>query len=294
MRDLNVPCWDKSDDEDLRSIRETNMNHINFYLVNLLAVVMLMVVGWVFSVHRRNVTIVDSLWGMGFVLIAWLTWFQADGYWGRKLLIALLTTIWGQRLTIYLTWRNHGKGEDPRYAQWRRASGESFWFTSLFKVFLLQALFLWVIALSIQAGQDGNGPTGLVLTDIIGLSIWLAGFVFETVGDWQMAKFKSIEANRGRVMRHGLWKYTRHPNYFGECLIWWGLFIIAVSDPQNWWTVISPVAITVVLLKMTGIPLTEKLIVQKRPEYADYIQTTSAFIPWPPKKHYTEMEKYYE
>lgn len=266
----------------------------NFLLYNLLAVAVMMIVGWVFSLSRRNVTIVDSLWGMGFVLVAWMTFFQVEGVAARQWLLTGLTTLWGLRLTFYLTWRNHGKGEDPRYAAWREATGERFWLTSLFKVFLLQALFLWVIALSVQAGQTVGQGVPLGKVDVIGAIIWLCGFVFESVGDWQLAKFKSDPANKGRVMRSGLWRYTRHPNYFGESLIWWGLFVIAVADFGNWWTVVSPVVITTVLIKMTGIPLTEKLSSRKRPEYADYIATTSSFIPWPPKQAAQRLEKTYE
>jgi steroid 5-alpha reductase family enzyme len=266
----------------------------SIYLINLLAVVCMMVTGWVFSVRKQNVTIVDSLWGLGFVLIAWLTWFQLDGMGGRSLLITVLTTLWGVRLALYLTWRNYGKGEDPRYAQWRKAGGERFWITSLFKVFLLQAIFLWAIALVIQAGQAGSGSERLGWLDLAGTLIWLTGFVFEAVGDWQLARFKANPANRGQVMDQGLWRYTRHPNYFGESLIWWGLFVIALSHPANWWTVVSPVIITSVLLKMTGIPLTEKLLVEKRPGYRDYVRNTSAFFPWAPKKTSNETESYHE
>jgi len=264
------------------------------YLINLLAVVCMMVIGWVFSVRKQNVTIVDSLWGLGFVLIAWLTWFQLDGMGGRSLLITVLTTLWGGRLALYLTWRNYGKGEDPRYAKWRKAGGERFWITSLFKVFLLQAIFLWAIALVIQAGQADSGSGRLGWLDLTGTLIWLTGFVFEAVGDWQLARFKAHPANRGQVMDQGLWRYTRHPNYFGESLIWWGLFVIALSHPANWWTVVSPVIITAVLLKMTGIPLTERLIIQKKPDYQDYIRNTSAFFPWVPKKPLNKKASYHE
>jgi steroid 5-alpha reductase family enzyme len=267
---------------------------LSIYLINLTAVVGMMIIGWLFSVRKRNVTIVDSLWGMGFVLIAWLTWFQLDGTDGRSLLIAVLTTLWGIRLTLYLTWRNYGKGEDPRYAQWRKAGGEGFWITSLFKVFLLQAIFLWAIALVIQAGQAGSASGQLGWLDLIGTLIWLTGFVFEAAGDWQLARFKAHPANRGQVMDRGLWRYTRHPNYFGESLIWLGFFIIALSHPANWWTVVSPVIITAVLLKMTGIPLTEKLVLSKRPGYRDYIRNTSAFFPWVPKKTSNKTETYHE
>jgi steroid 5-alpha reductase family enzyme len=253
------------------------------YFNNLLAVAFIMLLGWLVSLYKKNVTIVDSLWGLGFIFIAWLTWFQTDGYWGRKLLLAGLTTIWGLRLAVYLTWRNHGKGEDPRYAKWRQSSGRRFWWISLFKVFLLQALFLWAIALSVQAGQTSRHPAHLGVLDLVGTGLWLIGFAFEALGDWQLARFKSIPANRGKVMNLGLWRYTRHPNYFGECLIWWGLFIIALSDPRFWWTALSPVIITTVLLKMTGIALTEKVIVEKRPEYREYQDSTPAFFPWVPK-----------
>lgn len=256
----------------------------SIYITNILVVGLMMLLGWIYSIYRRNVTIVDSLWGMGFILIAWMTWFQADGFEGRKLLLAGLTTLWGLRLTLYLTLRNHGKEEDPRYVRWRRESGRMFWLSSLFKVFLLQALFLWGIALVVQAGQTRSDPAFFVWTDIIGAFIWLVGFVFESVSDAQLASFKSNPANRGKVMARGLWRYTRHPNYFGECLIWWGLFVIAMADLHLWWTVVSPVIVTVVLLKMTGIPLTEKLLVEKRPGYDHYIHTTPAFFPWIPKR----------
>jgi len=252
--------------------------------LNLTAVILMMILGWFLSLILKNVTVVDSLWGLGFVLIAWLTFFSTDGFLGRRLLIALLVTIWGLRLSSYLTWRNWGKGEDPRYGSWREKSGKHFWLVSLFKVFLLQSLFLWAISLSLQYGAASKTPAMITWLDLCGLSLWMVGFVFEAVGDWQLAAFKSNPANKGKVMDRGLWAYTRHPNYFGECLMWWGIFVIAFSTPNSWWTVLSPLIITAVLLKMTGIPLTEKTIVAHRPGYKEYIQRTPAFIPWFPKK----------
>lgn len=267
---------------------------MEYLLNNLLAVTILMILGWGVSVYQRNVTIVDSLWGMGFVLIVWLTMLQVEGYRGRQLLIVGLTTLWGIRLTLYLTWRNHGKGEDPRYEKWRQTSGDRFWLTSLFKVFLLQAFFLWLIALVIQVGQVSRVPERLGIFDFIGTLVWTIGFVFESLGDWQLARFKSNPDNRRKVMDRGLWRYSRHPNYFGESLIWWGLFIIVMSNPQNWWTVLSPATITLVLLKMTGVPLTETLILEKRPGYMDYIKHTSVFLPWVPKRPDNHVETYHE
>ena len=251
---------------------------------NLAAVTALMITGWLISLAYRNVTIVDSLWGLGFVLIAWLTYFMSDGYGDRKLLIAILVTLWGLRLSLYLSWRNWGKGEDPRYGSWRSKTGDRFWLVSLFKVFILQALFLWVISVAVQVGQVAATPDSLTWFDAIGFIIWATGFLFESIGDWQLARFKLDPTSKGRVMDRGLWAYTRHPNYFGEFLIWWGVYLITLSTPDSWWTILSPVIISVVLLKMTGIPLTEQELVKNRPGYSDYVKRTSAFVPWWPAK----------
>ena len=253
--------------------------------INLLALVVLMTFGWIVSLPIRNVTVVDSLWGLGFVLTAWLSFFIVDeGYAGRQWLVTLLTTFWGLRLSIYLSIRNWGQGEDPRYAKWRIASGTKFWRISLFKVFWLQALFLWVIALVIQVPQPASQPDYLTLWDGIGTGVWLVGFVLESIADRQLQRFKANPHNKGKVFNQGLWRYSRHPNYFGEFLIWWGLFLIACNVPHGWWTIISPIVMTVVLTKMTGIPLTEASIMKARPGYRDYIARTNSFIPWFPKR----------
>ena len=252
--------------------------------LNLLAVSAMMIAGWIISLIYKNVTIVDSLWGAGFVLIAWLTFGLADGYAGRKILLSVLTSLWGVRLAVYLSWRNWGKGEDPRYGAWRSEYGRKFWIVSLFNVFLVQAVFMWVIALALQFGQIPPEPARLTGLDYLGALLWLFGFLFESIGDWQLARFKSKAANKGKVMDRGLWAYSRHPNYFGEMLIWWGIFLITLSVPGGAWTVISPILISIVLVKITGVALTEKTILEKRPEYHDYIARTSALIPWFPKK----------
>lgn len=257
---------------------------LNIMLWNLAAVSALMVLGWIISLVYRNVTIVDSLWGLGFILIAWLTFSMSQGYWGRNLLLALLVTMWGLRLSLFLSWRNWGKGEDPRYGSWRQKSGDRFWLVSLFKVFLLQALFLGVISISLQKGQLAAKPDTLTWLDYLGVFVWTVGFIFESAGDWQLARFKSDPVNKGHVMDRGLWAYTRHPNYFGEFLVWWGIYFITLATPNSWWTILSPVIVTAVLLKMTGIPLTEKGLVENRPGYAEYIKRTSAFVPWLPVK----------
>jgi steroid 5-alpha reductase family enzyme len=198
--------------------------------------------------------------------------------------VAVLTTLWGLRLFAYLTWRNWGKGEDPRYGAWRQASGERFWVVSLFKVFWLQALFLWVISMVVQMPQVSAEPARFTAWDAAGAFLWAVGFIFETVADAQLARFKADPGNKGRVMDRGLWRFSRHPNYFGESLIWWGLFLIALAVPGGGLTLVSPFIITLVLLKMTGVALTERTIVETRPAYRDYQRRTSTFIPWIPKE----------
>jgi steroid 5-alpha reductase family enzyme len=263
------------------------MNFITIAALNLAAVTTMMLVGWLVSLGVKKVTFVDSLWGLGFVLIAWITFSAADGYPPRQVLLAGLTTAWGIRLCLHLSWRNWGRGEDPRYAAWREQAGAGFWIFSLVKVFLPQALFLWSISLSVQFGQMWSIPARFTIYDITGTIIWAAGFFFETIADYQLAKFKVDPSNKGKVMDRGLWAYSRHPNYFGEFLVWWGLFVITLSTPNSWWTILSPLIITVVLLKITGITLMERSIVDSRPGYREYIQRTNAFFPWFPKKETT-------
>ncbi|MFZ1201040.1 MAG: DUF1295 domain-containing protein, partial [Desulfobacterales bacterium] len=193
-------------------------------LINLTTVVFMMTIGWIISLIYKNVNVVDSLWGLGFVLIVWVTYFLSDGYGPRTTLIAALVTIWGIRLSLHLTWRNWGQGEDRRYGEWREQSGDKFWMVSLFKVFLLQATVMWSISLVLQYGQMSPTPNHLTVFDGVGVIAWTTGFLFESIGDWQLARFKSNPANKGKVMDQGLWGYSRHPNYFGEFLMWWGLF----------------------------------------------------------------------
>ena len=257
------------------------------FLYTLSAALLFMAAGWMISLALKNVTIVDSMWGLGFPIIAWLTFFLSDGYVARKTIIIFLVTIWGLRLSIYLTWRNWGKGEDPRYQKMRERAGNRFWIKSLYMVFLLQAVLMWLISLSLQYGQMVSYPAGITLWDLAGIVFWVLGFFFQAVGDWQLAKFKAKPENRGRVMSRGLWAYTRHPNYFGEALMWWGIFLITTAVPYGWWTILSPLIITYLLLKVSGIPMTENVIKKSRPGYEAYIKNTNSFIPWFSKKNKT-------
>jgi steroid 5-alpha reductase family enzyme len=218
------------------------------------------------------------------VLIAWLSFVKSDGYLGRKLLLALLTSIWGLRLALHILVRNWGHGEDRRYRAWRAQHGERFWWVSLFTVFGLQAVLLWVISIVIQTGQISPVPSRLVWLDGLGTLIWAVGFGFEALADWQLARFKTDPANAGKVMNRGLWAYSRHPNYFGECLVWWGLFLITLATPGGTWAIVSPIVITFLLLKVSGVTLLERTITDTRPEYADYMKTTSRFFPWFPRR----------
>ena len=251
---------------------------------NLLVLLAAMFCLWLVSLPLRDASIADIFWGPGFVLMAWMTFFQAEGFLFRKLLIGVLVSVWGFRLAAYIAWRKRGEGEDRRYRAWRAKHGNAFWWVSLFTVFGTQGLLLWVISLVVQVGQISPVPGMFVWTDVAGILVWAVGFAFEAVGDFQLQRFKSDPKNHGKVMDRGLWAYTRHPNYFGECLVWWGIFLIALSTPSGFWTVISPLTITYLLLKVSGVTLLEKTMVESRPAYRDYIERTSPFFPWFPRE----------
>jgi steroid 5-alpha reductase family enzyme len=241
---------------------------------------------WLLSVARRDASIVDPFWGTGFVLVAWMAWgMNAPVPW-RVTLLAVLTTIWGLRLSGYLLWRNWGEGEDRRYAAMRRHHGARFWWVSLGTVFLLQGVILWFVSLPLQAAAASKTSTALSWLDAIGIVVWLIGFTFESVGDWQLARFRADPANAGRVMDRGLWRYTRHPNYFGDFCVWWGLYLISASGGGAW-TIGSPCVMSFFLLRVSGVKLLERDIADRRPEYAAYKSRTNAFFPGPPTNRRT-------
>ena len=248
------------------------------------AVVGLMVLTWLVSVIAKDASIVDIAWGFGFVVVAWVAFAVGDGFDGRNLLITVLCSIWGLRLTAYLAARNLGKGEDYRYRAMRRRWGSRFPVISLVTVFGLQGVLMWVVSLPVQVAQLSGTPDGFVALDFVGAAIWLVGFGFESVGDWQLRQFKADPANAGKVMDRGLWKYTRHPNYFGDAVLWWGMFIVALARWENALVVFSPIVMTVLLTRVSGVPLLEASLKRRREGYADYVARTSSFIPLPPKK----------
>jgi steroid 5-alpha reductase family enzyme len=239
---------------------------------------------WVLSLAVRNASIMDVFWGPGFLLAA-LAYLLAspDGDSGRQALVVALVAIWALRLGAHIFVRSRGQGEDPRYRKWREENPETFWYRSLYRVFLLQGALLWVISAPLLFAITSDEPDSTTLLDLLGFAVWLTGFVFEAVGDYQLVVFKSDPESRGKVMDQGLWKYTRHPNYFGEATLWWGYFIIALSVPWGWVTIFSPAIMTYLLVNVSGAALLERGLKKSRPGYDDYVRRTSAFIPMLPK-----------
>lgn len=259
-------------------------------LMNFAVLLVAMLALWLVSLKRRDASIVDPFWGMGFVIVGWTGWSLATGDSPRSLILVLLTTIWGLRLSLFLLRRNLGHGEDHRYAAMRAKYGDRFWFVSLFIVFLLQGVILWFVSLPIQVAMASGRPIPLGWLDALGGMLWALGVFFETVGDWQLARFRGDPANAGRVLDHGLWRYTRHPNYFGDFCVWWGLYLIAAAGGA-WWTIASPLAMSILLLRVSGVSLLESTIRDRRPAYAAYQSRTNAFFPGPPRRSKSGAER---
>ncbi len=230
----------------------------------------------------KNNSIVDIGWGFGFILITLVTLIGSGNYTSRSLLLAVLVMAWGGRLTYHLFGRNWGKQEDFRYAKWRKEWGPWVVPRSFFQVFMLQGVMMLIIGYPIILVNAAD-KTGLGFNEILGLLIWGVGFFFETVGDRQLAEFKKNPKNKGKIIQSGLWKYTRHPNYFGEVTMWWGIFIIALSVPWGWTGIISPLTITFLMLFVSGVPMLEKKYKDDE-EFQDYAGRTSKFFPWFPKR----------
>jgi steroid 5-alpha reductase family enzyme len=200
----------------------------------------------------------------------------------HQTLLTILVSLWGLRLSVHIFFRNKGKSEDFRYALWRNENGSNWWWISFFKVFLLQGILLLIISTPLLTVQSKNIVNPFLLFEYVGMIIWFIGFFFESIGDYQLARFKSNPANKGKIVSSGLWRYTRHPNYFGDTVQWWGFFIFALSSGY-WWTVFSPLLMTILLLRVSGVTLLEEALTI-RPGYEEYIRTTNAFFPWFPKR----------
>ena len=242
----------------------------------------IMLVFWAVSLAIRDASIADIAWGLVFVGIAWASWIAGVGG-TAGLIAALAVTVWGLRLAIYIGIRNAGHGEDRRYQAMRAKRPNSFWLWSLFGVFVLQGVLALIVSLPVQSlGSVGDSSPGWLT--FVGVAVFLAGLAFEAVGDAQLAAFKRDPANKGQVMDRGLWRYTRHPNYFGDALLWWGIWLIAVGSGAAWWSLVGPALMTFLLVRVSGVALLESDLAERRPGYAEYIRKTSPFIPLPPKR----------
>lgn len=252
-------------------------------LLGLGAACALMTVIWLASLVKKDASIIDIFWGPGFALVAWIYFLAADPTTLRQVLLPGLVTLWGLRLGLYILWRGRGKGEDYRYAEMRQKWGSRFPAASLVTVFWLQAVLLWIIGLPLFYAQRPGQDASLGVLDVCGIALFSIGFFFEAVGDWQMARFKGNPDNRGKVLDSGLWRYTRHPNYFGDAVLWWGFWLIALAAGAPLWTAVCPTVMTVLLLKVSGVALLEKGLEKTKPTYRSYVERTSAFFPWPPR-----------
>ena len=247
-------------------------------------IVVLMLVTWGISVAIRNASIVDIVWGLGFVLVAWSVRLTVDdGLDARQWLLVAMTTVWGLRLGGYLAWRNLGHGEDYRYRAMRKHHGPKFPLISLYTVFGLQGVLMWVVSLPVQLGQTDDTPDIGVIA-IVGVVLYVVGLFFEVVGDAQLARFKADPASAGKVMDRGLWRYTRHPNYFGDACVWWGIGLVAAETGIGAIGLVGSLVMTILLRRVSGVVFLEKTIVKRREGYREYIERTSPFIPRPPRK----------
>jgi steroid 5-alpha reductase family enzyme len=255
---------------------------IDTILYSAAAVFVYMAVIFVVALFKKDNSIVDIAWGLGFILVSLMSFFLESEFAVRHIIVTVLVLIWGTRLAFHIFIRNKGKGEDFRYAQWRREWGKWFLLRSFFQIYMLQGLLLLIIAYPVILTNHSR-EEGISYLDLVGVVLWVTGFFFEALGDFQLSKFKKDPGNKGKIMRFGLWKYTRHPNYFGEAVMWWGIFLVALSVKLGWTAIISPLLITFLLLRVSGVAMLEKKYVGNK-EFEEYAKKTSAFFPWFPKK----------
>jgi steroid 5-alpha reductase family enzyme len=257
---------------------------LSAWLVAGLAVAAFVTVLWLVSLVLRDSSIVDAFWGVGFVVTACSVAAAAPAVPApRAWVLGALVAAWGLRLSHYIFWRNKGKGEDFRYRKWREEAGPAWWWRSYFKVFLLQGSIMWLVAAPVVATIGSPAQPPLSWPDGLGAAVWLVGFVFESAGDWQLSRFKRDPTNKGKLFTGGVWRYTRHPNYFGDASVWWGHYLVAAASGA-WWTVFSPVLMTFLLVRVSGVSLLESALRDSKPGYREYIETTSAFFPLPPRR----------
>ena len=255
----------------------------NAMLIAAITIAAVMVTTWIISLIIKNASIVDIVWGAGFAVTSWVLAATVDGDNGRQILLAVMVGLWGMRLALYLAKRNIGHGEDWRYKAMRKKKGKNFGLISLVTVFGLQGVLMWTVSLPVIIGNADDSP-GVGPIAVMGIMLWIVGLAFEAVGDYQLARFKKDPANATKVMDKGLWSLTRHPNYFGDALLWWGIGIVGAETGSGVFGFIGPVVMTFFLLKVSGVPMLERSLSRRREGYAEYVARTSGFIPRPPKK----------
>ncbi|MGI8331195.1 DUF1295 domain-containing protein [Actinomadura scrupuli] len=256
-------------------------------LVTAVAVTATMLATMAYALRTRTQSIVDTVWGLGFVVIAAVTFaasaIQGEGLTARRVVVLVLTAVWGLRLGAHIHRRNRGHGEDPRYAALMRRNTGPVAPYVLRTIYWPQGAIMWVVSLPVQVAM--YEPAALGVVTWAGIAVWTVGFLFEAVGDRQLARFKADPGNQGKVMDRGLWAWTRHPNYFGDATVWWGLFLVACSHWTGLLTVVAPMLMTHMLVNRSGKALLERQMARRRgPEYTDYLARTSGFLPRPPKR----------
>ncbi len=238
---------------------------------------------WLASVVKRDASVVDAFWGPAFVVLVLAYRAGAAAPEPRADLVLAMVALWAVRLAAHILARSQGRGEDPRYAAMRARSPRTFTWTSLVTVFALQAVVAWLVGLPLLAAhRAGAAPPGAI--EWAGVALWAGGLAIEAIADAQLARFRADRANEGGVMDRGLWAWSRHPNYFGEACLWWGIGLVAVRAPGGTWALAGPALVTLLLLRVSGVTLLERHLASSRPGYANYVARTSAFVPWPPRR----------
>ena len=260
------------------------MTFIQIYFQSLLLIIAFFTIIWLLSVFLKNAGIVDIFWGMGYILVSSFYFFATPGESFLKTLTLILVIVWGLRLSLHIFFRNHGKPEDYRYQEFRRKYGEKrYWWFSFFQVFLLQGVLVWLISAPLLAISFYSPEKTNIFIMLSGIIIWLVGFIFEAGGDWQLAQFKADKSNKGKLLNTGLWRLTRHPNYFGDAAVWWGFSVLSIAS-GSYLPVLSAILMTWLIINVSGVAMLERTLINTKPGYAGYAKQTSAFIPWFPKK----------
>ena len=259
------------------------MSYWSGYIISAIIIWVLMTLVWLLSLKLKNTSIVDIFWGLGFVLVNWILFFvSSDQFILRIWIFNILVTIWGLRLSIHIFLRNKGKAEDFRYAAWRKQYGQKWWWFSYLQTFLVQGVLLFLISAPIVHIQSAQQGTQIGFLEILGIVIWAIGFFFEAFGDYQLEIFKRNPDNKGKLLNTGVWRFTRHPNYFGDAAQWWGFFLITIGTNLGILTIFSPIIMTYLLVNVSGVAMLEKSLIEKKSGYKEYMRTTNTFIPWFP------------